>query len=292
MSDQHLIDKEAQGTLGFLLSKRYLEHTPINGNYPSIDGLLQFINDNKSYTGKHIHYQLKGKAKLKTHTFPCKVSDLQFWADSRPPVIFILVDNHTKTAFWQKIDRRFLRSLNIRSGQKNKTIKINPSNSIEENSSYISEWYSFALAEDNFVADEWGAVVNNIEEKIKEFLGIFYLLAPVQDGDNESIKKIKEKLVIENREFTILLYECLKRGFIKSVGRILLASDEKPALTEVADYISNLSKKDVRSIISMARDENQKSVILKKIAEVKNKNSEEVLEDIAEEYLRDIKKKL
>ncbi len=291
-TEQKIIDGQAVGILGDLLNKRYLEHLPINGNYPGVDGLLQFIADNKSYTSKYLLYQAKGKVKLKKYSFPCRVSDLQHWAKSSPPVVFILVDNDKKIACWQEIDKKFLRTLDIKENQKHKTIVLDPDKSIKDDTNYLNDWYNIALGDDNFVADEWNAIVNGIEEKIHAFIGIFYLLAPIQDGDVASIDKIKEKLSIENKEFTALLYESLKRGLIKSVGRILLVSDEKSGLAEIAEYISKLTKKEVNSITAMAKDEKQKAVILGKIAEIRNKNSEEVLEDIAEEYLKDIKKKL
>ena len=292
ITEQKIIDNQAVGILGNLLDKRYLEHLPINGNYPGVDGLLQFINKNKAYTSKYLLYQAKGKIKLKKYSFPCKVSDLQHWANSSPPVIFILIDNDKQTACWQQIDRRYLRSLQIKENQKYKTIVLDSDKCISSDSDYLNEWYTIALGEDNFKTDEWNAVVNNIEEKIHTFIGIFYLLAPIQDGDIQSVDKIKEKLSIGNREFTVLLYESLKRGLIKSVGRILLVSDEKSGLAEVVEHISKLSKKEVKSIISMAKDEKQKSVILRKVAEIKNENSDEVLDDMAEEFLKDIKKNL
>lgn len=290
-SEQKIIDETAGKILDDLLKPAKIELTAINGNYPGIDGMVQLVGEDKIYSSKYLLYQVKGKAKSKSLSFSCLVTHLRHWAKSNVPVIFVLVDNENKVAYWKHIDKKYVDSLKIKSGQTYKNIQLESEKTINS-PDYFSEWRKIAVSDDDVNGDEWNQIINNLENKLILFVGVFYLLGPISDGDSESIGKVKDILSIDNKEFTVLLYEALKRAQIKSVGRILIVADEKLGLTGLSEYVSSLSKKEVNDLPKIAKDEKQRNIMLKRLAEIRDDKSEETLNEIADEFLKDFEKML
>lgn len=125
-SKQDELDSKANSKLSNLIDNKYIKTLPINGNYPGIDWIIQFVDNNRGYTSKYLHSQIKGKEKAKDLIFPCEVKHLNSWAESNVPLIFILVDIDSGRAYWEKIDREYVSKLDIKKGQQTKNNPTRP----------------------------------------------------------------------------------------------------------------------------------------------------------------------
>jgi hypothetical protein len=263
-SRQKILDDYANAILKEKIDHRFIELLPINGNYPGIDGLIQLVDSDQLYTSKYLLYQLKGVENKKQFTFSCQVKYLNHWAQSNIPVLLIVVDVASRHVVWQLVDYLYVEGLEIDSGQKTKTIIFNPSQVIQEGFDYLSEWRQVASKETQGSIDigELKEIAQSLELKAKSLIGALYLFGPMQIDDKAAILKIKTALKLSDQDFSILTYEGIKNGSIRTVANIVLIDNKDVGLDNLQVLLSN-TEFDFDSILGTITDNKQKTTILR-----------------------------
>ena len=277
-SRQKMLDDHANAILIERIDHRFIELLPINGNYPGIDGLIQSVDSDQLYTSKYLLYQLKGVKNKKQLTFSCQVKYLKHWAQSNIPVLLIVVDVASHHVVWQLVDNLYVEGLKIDGGQKTKTIIFNPSQVIQEGFDYLSKWRQAASRETEGSIDigELKEIVQSVELKAKSLIGALYLFGPMQIDDKAARLKIKAALKLSDQDFSILAYEGIKNGSIRTVGNIVLIDNKDVGLDNLQVLLSNTDF-DFTSILGTIIDNKQKTTILRHLSEAQSTSADKFL---------------
>jgi hypothetical protein len=124
--------------------------------FPNIDGYLELVDKTHRPIGK-IETQVRKlpRANIQSPKINVETSFFSYCEESGLPVILVGVDTTDKRAHWLFIDKNFTCQLEIREGQKSKTIHFPKENIIDgENTEYIKAWKS---------------VIESHKKKLKEY---------------------------------------------------------------------------------------------------------------------------
>ena len=284
-SKQDELDAKADAILSGLIDHRHVKILPINGNYPGIDWLIQFVDGNGNYTSKYLFHQLKGKGNAKKLSFSCEVTHLRHWSESSLPVIFILVDINSGKAYWENIDWDYVSKLDLSLSQKTKTIHFDPNKEISRGSNYIDEWFKIAnaVASDELVQSDWDIVIRQTADNLKHFVGLLYLIGPVAENNKEAMQDINNLMEVDSKALQLLIYEGLKNKLLKSVGGVFFVADEKYGLGALTSFVdTNFDK--VLGVWKVVRDTKQASTVLKRLLYVEHPNAEKFLNELTKSF--------
>ncbi|MCD4653406.1 DUF4365 domain-containing protein [bacterium] len=285
-SKQKILDDNANSILLNTIHDNYIEIAPINGNYPGIDGIIQIVAPGGDYTGKYLHYQLKGKGIVSKLSFSCKVDHLIHWSESNVPVLFILVDIEKNDVYWQYIDREFFNELKIQQGQKTKTIHLRRHRKIDKNhpEEYVQKWLEIATSKEFSEFSDIQVLLQTTGIKVQSLIGLLYLTGPINCKDKYVIDKIRKTLGFTEHQAIILLYEGVKNKKIKNVGDVFWIDSKRVGIESLHSAIES-GLIDIYNVYQIYEKENQRKEILKHLAQIEAVSVREFFKWIAGSFL-------